>query len=273
MTTCEEVRLALGAHALGALDEDEAREIDDHLATCEVCGAELLDLSGVASFLGKVSERDVELVASPPRQVLDRLLDDRARRRRRGRLLMAVAASAVVLVGGGAVWTSTQGGGAGESAAPAAQAPASARSAPAQLYDGPQSDAEEPRAAFGEPSASATESAGDMTLAEASGREYPGKNAAKGYAATVTVIPAERGTMLNVSLSGVPAGTSCELVVVTGDGKRDSVKRWTIDSEPYRTKATSKPVFSSRTKWPMHEIVKVEVLDAAGTLLVAVPVT
>ncbi|MFC7104187.1 anti-sigma factor family protein [Nonomuraea rubra] len=42
--TCEEVRISLGAHALGALDPEEAAEIDHHLATCEACGAELLEL-------------------------------------------------------------------------------------------------------------------------------------------------------------------------------------------------------------------------------------
>lgn len=65
MMSCEEVRLSLGAHALGALDPDEATEVDTHLATCEVCGAELVELAGVTAFLAKVSERDVELVASP----------------------------------------------------------------------------------------------------------------------------------------------------------------------------------------------------------------
>ncbi|WP_219464731.1 anti-sigma factor family protein, partial [Nonomuraea rhizosphaerae] len=125
--TCEEVRLALGAHALGALDSDEAMEIDTHLATCEVCGAELLDLEGVASFLGKVSERDVELVTSPPRAVLDRLLNARAKRHRRGRALLAVAASVAVMALGGTVWTlSTQANNAEQTAAaPAAASPTS----------------------------------------------------------------------------------------------------------------------------------------------------
>ncbi|MDA0638840.1 zf-HC2 domain-containing protein, partial [Nonomuraea sp. MCN248] len=71
--TCEEVRQALGAHALGALDPHEAEEVDLHLATCEECGDELAELAGVAGFLGKVSERDVVLVASPPKRVLERL--------------------------------------------------------------------------------------------------------------------------------------------------------------------------------------------------------
>jgi hypothetical protein len=39
--TCEEVRDALGAYALGALDPDEIEGIEAHLVTCAACRAEL----------------------------------------------------------------------------------------------------------------------------------------------------------------------------------------------------------------------------------------
>ena len=102
--TCEEVRLALGAHALGRWEPTRRWRSTPDLATCEVCGAELLDLEGVASFLGKVSERDVELVVQPARQVLDRLLNAVASAARRGRALLAVAASVAVMAVGVTVW-------------------------------------------------------------------------------------------------------------------------------------------------------------------------
>ena len=37
MIDCTEVRLSLGAHALGALDPEESAEIETHLADCPAC--------------------------------------------------------------------------------------------------------------------------------------------------------------------------------------------------------------------------------------------
>ncbi|GAA2776164.1 zf-HC2 domain-containing protein [Nonomuraea dietziae] len=108
MMTCEEVRLSLGAYTLGALDAEEAQEVEIHLASCEGCTDELMELEGLPVFLSKVSEKDVELVASPPREVLDRLLNDRVKRHRRGRLLLVAAASVAALAVGGTVLTTLQ---------------------------------------------------------------------------------------------------------------------------------------------------------------------
>ncbi|MFD0467929.1 zf-HC2 domain-containing protein [Nonomuraea thailandensis] len=172
--TCEEVRISLGAHALGALDPEEAAEIDHHLATCEACGAELLELEGVGAFLGKVSERDVELVASPPRQVLDRLLNDRVKRTRRGRALMSLVAAAAVLVVGGTVWTAVQTGSGGGSTA--AQAPAASQG-PEVMRD--QSSAEK---AVPQSSPRASQSAAEdaRSAVEPSASPAPGSRPAQG---------------------------------------------------------------------------------------------
>ncbi|MEU7861090.1 zf-HC2 domain-containing protein [Nonomuraea sp. NPDC049141] len=264
--TCEEVRLSLGAHALGALDPEEAMEIDVHLATCEVCGAELLDLEGVASFLGKVSERDVELVASPPRQVLDRLLNARARRRRRGRALLAVAASVAVMAVGGTVWTAAQQSNAHQTSA-AAPATTAAPAAPQEnsalsAQDSAPSDATAKRKSdvrpTPRPSASPT----------TPGREFPGENEAKGYYATVAAFPGDDVTKLAVRVTGLPIGTTCRLVVVGRGGERDSTESWTVDRETY----TDKAVFPRQTQIPMNHIARFEIVDTGGRVLVKIPV-
>ncbi|TCO44299.1 putative zinc finger protein [Kribbella antiqua] len=50
----EHDRSQLGAYALGALEPDEVREMDEHLATCPECRAELAELEEMKEFLGEV---------------------------------------------------------------------------------------------------------------------------------------------------------------------------------------------------------------------------
>ncbi|MEV0196588.1 zf-HC2 domain-containing protein [Nonomuraea sp. NPDC050691] len=271
--TCEEVRISLGAHALGALEPDEALEIDAHLATCEACGAELMELEGVSAFLGKVSERDVQLVTSPPRQVLDRLLNARAKRHRRGRMLMVVAASAAAIVAGGAVWTAvgTPEQNASTASAPAASRPggdassaedsarASGEAARPKATQEPRAKAqdEQPRImAEPQPEASAT----PTPSAKASGQEFAGRDRSSGYYASVAVFPGSRGTGLSVKVSGMPAGKTCRLVVVGRDGRRDVTDTWTVGRRNYE----DKPVYASRTWIPVKDIARFEVVDAAS---------
>ena len=265
--TCEEVRLALGAQALGALEPDEAEEVDTHLATCEECGAELLELEGVAAFLGKVSERDVALVASPPRRVLDRLLNDRARRHRRGRRLLAVGATAAALVVGGVVggtvWTAAQRADQGE---PAAAPQRTSTSADLTGEDG----AAESRTRFEEPSremlrpkASAS-SPGLLMTPE--GGDFAGESA--GRAATVTAAPDGDRTRLLVRVAGVPVGTTCRLLVVGADGTRERTRPWTISRETYEDDAA----FPRVTRIPLTSITRFDLIDETGEVLVTVPV-
>jgi hypothetical protein len=254
--TCEEVRLSLGAHALGALEPDEATEIDTHLATCEVCGAELLDLEGVTEFLGKVSERDVELVASPPHEVLDRLLNARAKRSRRGRLLLAVAASVALLAVSGTVWTLSR--------EPQAQQSASAPASRAE----PRTEAAQPKVLGDAPSADARlkSEPAPTSSRTALGREFGGENKAKEYYASVAAFPGSSGTELSVRVRGIPFGTHCRLVVLSTAGERDDTEAWTINRDAY-----ARRVLYPRHTWiPMNGIARFEVVDGADNVLVKV---
>ncbi|NBE99764.1 zf-HC2 domain-containing protein [Nonomuraea sp. KC401] len=255
MMTCEEIRLSMGAHALGALEPDEAMEIDNHLATCEACGGELVELEGVASFLGKVSERDVELVSSPPRQVLDRLLNDRVRRNRRGRVLMAVAASAAAVVVGGTVWTTLGTAGHEDTAAAPASAPSSQST----------QEKAEPRAELYSDSKPSASEAPEPKASEraVAGSRFSGENSATGYRATVTAVPGDGGTELSVSLDGVPAGTTARLVVVAHDGRRDPAGSWDVRSR-------DRAAFKSTTSLPMDDIARFELVDEKGKALVRI---
>lgn len=288
MTTCEEVRIALGAHALGALDPDEALEIDLHLASCEACGAELVELEGVSAFLGKVSEHDVALVAGPPRQVLDRLLNEaRARKRRTRRVLQAVAASAAAIVLGGTVWTAVDGPGDGGTAASAPAAPA--------MTTGPEAEPGAPEEANpliapdqefrSEPSPTrspvprATErQQADQEAAEqkateqrAAGRTFTGQSGDRRapVRATVRATPDGARTELAVRVSGVPAGTTCEVVVVARGGDRHPTGSWTV-TRPDRAGA---PYHVAQAPVALAAVTRFEVVDSTGRVLVRVPVT
>ncbi|MGI5284385.1 anti-sigma factor family protein [Nonomuraea polychroma] len=261
--TCEEVRLALGAHALGALDPEEALEIDTHLATCEVCGAELLELEGVASFLGKVSERDVELVASPPRQVLDRLLNARAKRSRRGRLLLVAAASVALLGLGGTVWTIIQ---ESEPQVTSSVAAPSVTPSPMEKVD-PFAASESDQSARVEASPKSSASKAPETPQKAvAGREFTGHNAAKDYNAIVMAWPLSGGgTELGVRVTGVPVGTTCRLVVIGRDGQRDVTDAWVIRRESYE----ASNAFKNTTTLSLRAITRIDVVDQRGNVLVS----
>lgn len=107
--TCDDVRLALGAYVLGALDDEEIADVEAHLDTCSSCRAELAELSGLPAVLDRVSEQDIAQAATPPRAVLERLIAAsarRGRRRRRTQAMLALAASVVVAALGGTAWLS-----------------------------------------------------------------------------------------------------------------------------------------------------------------------
>lgn len=99
----------LGAHALGLLDDHEARAMDAHLATCADCRREFSSLRRTALALREVPP-EVFLDGPPDSDLLlartvraVRAERGGARRRRRLALVAAAVAVAVALVGGGAL--------------------------------------------------------------------------------------------------------------------------------------------------------------------------
>jgi anti-sigma-K factor RskA len=98
-------------YALGALDADERRRFEEHLATCERCRAELAELQGAAAALAFAGDD-----ASPPPQLRERILEQARseggvvipfRRRRAERVLALVAIPAAAAAVGLGVWAGT----------------------------------------------------------------------------------------------------------------------------------------------------------------------
>lgn len=107
MTSAEHVSMELGAHALGLLNEHEARAVDQHLARCATCWREWEELREMTNLLGELPPE--AFLEGPPdgdlmlqrtlRQV--RTETGTRRRRRRFALVAAAAAVAAVVLGGG----------------------------------------------------------------------------------------------------------------------------------------------------------------------------
>ncbi len=104
----EHDRSPLAAYALGALDADEARAVDAHLATCAECRAQLRELSELEAALGEVPPE--AFLDGPPeggdlllQRTLRRVRTERVRADRPRRLLVAAGVAgllAATLVGG-----------------------------------------------------------------------------------------------------------------------------------------------------------------------------
>jgi anti-sigma-K factor RskA len=67
----EHVDELIAAHALHALDPDDQRLVDAHLATCDRCRAQLRELEGVAAALAYAAP-----AAQPPSELRVRLLEE-----------------------------------------------------------------------------------------------------------------------------------------------------------------------------------------------------
>ncbi|GAA2460256.1 anti-sigma factor family protein [Streptomyces mauvecolor] len=99
---------AVGAYALGILDDAEATAFEAHLAGCDLCAAELDGLAGMEPMLATLKEfpgpAAQPLRPAPPSMtttLINEVAAQRAKRRRRTTYL--VAAAAALIVGGPAI--------------------------------------------------------------------------------------------------------------------------------------------------------------------------
>ncbi|MBV9794358.1 MAG: zf-HC2 domain-containing protein [Actinobacteria bacterium] len=60
---CADTRQALGVYVLGAIDPAERALVDEHVASCDDCRAELADLAGLTSLLSRVDADEIGLFA------------------------------------------------------------------------------------------------------------------------------------------------------------------------------------------------------------------
>jgi hypothetical protein len=194
LSGCGEIRLALGAYVLGAIEPAERVIVDAHLTQCQECREELAGLAGLPALLGRVPLHDAERLAlddtqlrdleEPPAELLDSLLGriSARRRARRWRVVAAAAAAAVIAVGGGI------GGG---MLIPDGQGP--------PAHHTPTTDV------------------------------AVGSNARTHVEAVVTYTQKNAGTTMKVLVTGIPTGTYCEFWLTTSDGEHLLVGNWTVN--------------------------------------------
>ncbi|HET6294824.1 MAG TPA: zf-HC2 domain-containing protein [Kribbella sp.] len=223
----------LGAYALGALEPDEVREVDEHLAGCAEGRAELAELEEMKEFLGEVPPeafldgpptdgdlllqrtlREVRsIAAAPPAPVA---------RGRRSRWLL-VAAAVVVIAGalGGGVLIGRQ-------------------------------------------------TAGDATAdaPPAGSRVVTATDAATGTTMKTTVEPRTGWSWIVVNISGVNAGDECEMIVTDKSGRTWVAGSWVISEKAAREGSR----FGGGVLVPPDQVRSVEIKTVQGEHLVTTPV-
>lgn len=176
----------LGALALGLLDPDRTRAVEEHLATCATCRRDLEDLTAVTDLLGEVPPE--AFLEGPPdgdlvlQRTLRQIRTETAAQRRRTRLpRLAAAAAAVALVLAGGVTL-------GRATAP------------------------EPLVV-----ASAAPRDGAVTLRG---------DGPAGITMAAMVSPAAGWVRVSTTVRGIPAGQRCRLVVLARNGNRVLAASW-----------------------------------------------
>ena len=186
MSTDEQC-FSLGAYVLGALDRQERRAMEQHLASCRRYRAELAELEMARAALADLPPE--ALLDGPPegcdlvlQRALRRMRRETEARTRRRRIVAGAAAAAVAIVfaGGGVLL------GRGTAPEVVAQAPA--------------------------------------------GMTTQATDAATGASMTVTVQPAAGWVRLDATVSGIPAGEKCRLIVVGRDGAREEAGSWLVSA-------------------------------------------
>jgi hypothetical protein len=232
----------IGAYVLGVLDEQEAREVEEHTASCEECERELTELR----------EMEMALAAAPPEAFLegppedgDLLLQRTLRqaraertttwRRRSFAVGLAAAASAALVFFGGYL---TAGGNSPDTEAAAPPAVNTTSAAPSTPPKGLLAG-------------SATDVATNAGM-------------------TVRVTPALGWVRLSAAVKGIPAGEHCRLVVVSKDGHKEVAGSWVV-ADDGKGGGKGAEVDGSAAVDP-HDVKSVMVENDHGKKYVTVPV-
>jgi anti-sigma factor RsiW len=228
------LREAVGAYALGALEPAEADQVAAHIAECDECGAQYVEFIELLPLLAAVTEQEaIDGPVRPEPAVLGRVL--------------------------------------------AAAEPPRPRAARYRLGpDRPARVAQRPRARLamaaaglvlvlgGAGAAVAVSTANHsavVTAWSASGTAAPDPGVtAQAITASVRVTAADAGSAIELTMSHVPPGYNCSLVVVTKDGHREESSSWTAPSSGTLT-------FPDRVAAPPDKIASVQVVIPTGETL------
>ncbi|MFC1429941.1 anti-sigma factor [Streptacidiphilus sp. N1-3] len=240
-TPCQE-SVSLGAYLLGALDPDERRAMELHVAGCEQCRAELVELAplpgllrhtpfeelpetaAAAESLSPLREQSLPGPAPAPVPVPELMpvpasgqvpVPAQHRRQRRRGLLTTAGLALAACVAGVAVYAAVG-------------------------RDNPSA----PRTA-----AAATWSATDPTTH---------------VSASAAMIPEAWGTKFEVKLGGLPSGITCHMVVHAKDGRSETAGTWGSNYGPWA-------VIPASTSISPAEITGLDIVDGSGNMLVQLP--
>jgi len=235
MTTQHDQHL-LGAYVLGALDEREVREMDEHLASCPDCAREVAELRDMEAFLGEV----------PPEAFLDGppeggdLLLQRTLREVRG------------ISSRQRVW--------GGSLAAAGLVAVVALSVGAGVFVGNQT-ASNPGGGTAAPTASPLPSG---TKHSANVDPVTGAHLA------ATVIPASNGWVkLQVQASDIAPGQRCKLFVTSKAGRQEQFGGWLVGPNATPGKSIT---LDGTALMSINDVASVSVVNDQGQVLVNTPV-
>jgi hypothetical protein len=233
----------LGAYSLGALEPDEVREIDEHLAGCAECRQELAELDELKEFLGEV----------PPEAFLDGppadgdLLLQRTLREVRSTAAAEVAAAE-----------------AATAAPPAAAAPRKKRSSwylmaaavvliagalVGGVLIGRQTVADPDAPVAGSKQVTATDAVTQATMA-------------------TTVEPRAGWSWIMVNVEGLKAGAQCEMLVTDKVGNTFVAGSWVVSEKAAREGSR----FGGGVLVPIDQVRSVEIKTLQGEHVVTTPV-
>ena len=105
--TCPDAAADLGAYALGALEPGDRRRVEEHLARCPSCAAEMAEFAALPALLDRVDPADLTPAAvTPSPELFARMTAAAAPPSRfRGRAFALVAAAVLVVLGVGVtIW-------------------------------------------------------------------------------------------------------------------------------------------------------------------------
>ena len=222
----EHDRTQLGAYALGALEPAEVAAVDEHLATCAECRAELAELNEMKDFLGEVPpeaflegppeggdlllQRTLREVREP--QVQDPPVQEPPAKPNRSRWLLVAAALVVVAgaLGGGVVL--------GRSTAP---------------------DADQP---------------------VAGSKQVTTSDTTTGVTMAATVEPRAGWTWVRVNVSGLKAGDQCVMVITDKSGESWVAGSWLVSEKA----AKGGSAFGGGVLVPPDQVRSVEIRTVQG---------
>ncbi|MEU4395857.1 zf-HC2 domain-containing protein [Kribbella sp. NPDC023855] len=232
----------LGAYALGALEPDEVREVDEHLAGCAACRRELAELEELKEFLGEVPP-EAFLDGPPPGG--DLLLQ---------RTLREVAA-AEAAPASAAPAAETGGSGGSRMRRPWLLVAAAVVLIAGALGGGVligRSSVDDPYAASPPPAgskqATATDAVTKVTMA-------------------ATVEPRPGGSWVTVKLSNLTAGEECEMLVTDKAGKTYVAGSWVVPEKAARDGAR----YSGSVLVRVDQVKSVQIKTLQGEHVVTTP--